>query len=244
MAEIADIEARTIAAEDAVQAAAADAKAKAETAAKLGLAAGQLKTEVETLAKLLMPAGDSGLPPILDQIKVAAGYEMALAAALGEDLDVPAAEEAPVHWRVNAASGNDPALPKGVEPLIDHVAGPPELTRRLRQVGIVAQADGPRLQTHAGRPASGWSPARATCGAGTGSSPPPRAPWPPPAGSPSAAASAHWPRRRRSRARPPRKPAPRPRLPPSGIARRRPRSATCASCGARRRPSSPRRATC
>jgi chromosome segregation protein len=51
-----------------------------------------------------------------------------------------------VHWRVNAASGTDPALPKGVEPLIAHVAGPPELTRRLRQVGIVSQADGPRLQ--------------------------------------------------------------------------------------------------
>jgi chromosome segregation protein len=146
MAEIADIEAKTIAAEDAVQAAAADAKAKAETAAKLGLAAGQLKTEVDTLAKLLMPAGDSGLPPILDQIKVATGYEMALAAALGEDLDVPAADTAPVHWRINAASGTDPALPKGVEPLIAHVAGPTELTRRLRQIGIVARSDGPRLQ--------------------------------------------------------------------------------------------------
>ena len=136
MAEIADIETRTIAAEDAVQAAAADAKSKAETAAKLGLTAGQLKTEVETLAKLLMPAGDSGLPPILDQIKVAAGYEMALAAALGDDLDAPA-PEAPVHWRLNAAAEPDPALPAGVEPLVAHVAGPPELTRRLRQIGVV-----------------------------------------------------------------------------------------------------------
>ena len=84
MAEIASIEGETLAAEEAVQAAAADAKAKSEAAAETGLAAGQLKTEVETLAKLLMPAGDSGLPPVLDQIKVAAGYEMALAAALGD----------------------------------------------------------------------------------------------------------------------------------------------------------------
>ena len=43
------------------------------------------------------------LPPILDQIKVEAGYEMALAAALGDDLDAPVADAAPVHWRLNAA---------------------------------------------------------------------------------------------------------------------------------------------
>ena len=91
MAEIAKIEAETLAAEEAVQAAAADAKAKSEAAAEAGLAAGQLKTEVETLAKLLTPAGDSGLPPVLDRIKVEAGYEMALAAALGDDLDAPVA---------------------------------------------------------------------------------------------------------------------------------------------------------
>ena len=107
-----------------MQAAAADAKAKSEAAAEIGLAAGQLKTEVETLAKLLTPAGDSGLPPMLDQIKVAAGYEMALAAALGDDLDAPAAAEAPVHWRLNAATEADPALPEGVEPLVAHVDGP------------------------------------------------------------------------------------------------------------------------
>ena len=104
MAEIAKIEAETLAAEEAVQAAAADAKAKSEAAAETGLAAGQLKTEVETLAKLLTPAGDSGLPPVLDRIKVEAGYEMALAAALGDDLDAPVAADAPVHWRLNAAA--------------------------------------------------------------------------------------------------------------------------------------------
>jgi chromosome segregation protein len=146
MAEIADIEARTVAAEEAVQSTAIDSRAKSEAAASLGLTAGQLKTEVDTLAKLLMPAGDSGLPPVLDHIKVAAGYEMALAAALGEDLDVPAAPDAPVHWRVNAPAATDPSLPKGTQPLINHVAGPGELTRRLRQIGIVARADGPRLQ--------------------------------------------------------------------------------------------------
>ena len=52
----------------------------------------------------------------------------------------------PCHWRLNAATEADPALPAGVEPLVAHVEGPPELTRRLRQIGVVAAADGTRLQ--------------------------------------------------------------------------------------------------
>src|SRR6267154_2700897 len=103
MAEIASIEAKTLAAEEAVQATSAEAKTKSVTAAETGLAAGQLKTEVETLAKLL-----------------------------GDDLDAPVAQEAPMHWRLNVGAEPDPALPRGVEPLVAHVAGPPELTRRLR----------------------------------------------------------------------------------------------------------------
>ena len=56
------------------------------------------------------------MPPILDQIRVAAGYEMALAAALGDDLEAPAAEAAALHWRLNAAAERDPVLPPGAEP--------------------------------------------------------------------------------------------------------------------------------
>ena len=150
MAEIANIEAGTLVAEDAVQAAAVEARTKRDAAVEAGLAAGQLKTEVETLAKLLTPAGDVDLPPVLDAIKVEAGYEMALAAALGDDLDAPLAPAAPVpstvHWRLNPGDGTDAPLPGEVEPLIAHVAGPPELTRRLRQIGVVDAAEGPRLQ--------------------------------------------------------------------------------------------------
>jgi chromosome segregation protein len=150
MAEIANIEACTLVAEEAVQAASVEARTKRDTAVDAGLAAGQLKTEVETLAKLLTPASDVDLPPVLDAIKVEAGYEMALAAALGDDLDAPLAPEAPVpstvHWRLNPGDGTDAPLPTEVEPLIAHVAGPPELTRRLRQIGVVDDAEGPRLQ--------------------------------------------------------------------------------------------------
>jgi chromosome segregation protein len=146
MTEIAVIEAQALAAEEAVQAAAVEAQAKSEAANEADLAAGKLKTEVETLRKLLQPSDDSGLPPILDQIRVAAGLEMALAAALGDDLEAPAAEQAALHWRLNPAPGRDPALPAGIEPLSASVAAPAELARRLAQIGLVAQAEGGKLQ--------------------------------------------------------------------------------------------------
>jgi chromosome segregation protein len=145
MTEIAVIEAQALAAEEAVQAAALEAEAKSDAASQADLAAGTLKTEVETLKKLLKPSGDSGLPPILDQIRVAAGYEMALAAALGDDLEAPAAEAAALHWRINAAAERDPILPAGAEPLSAYVTAPPELARRLSQIGLVAQSEGASL---------------------------------------------------------------------------------------------------
>ena len=146
MAHIAAIEAEAASAEEAVQAAAAEAKAKADAAAAASLAAGQIKTEVETLTKLLKPADESGLPPVLDQVKVASGYELALAAALGDDLDAPTDPAAPVHWGRSGGGETDPALPKAIEPLAARVSGPRELTRRLKQIGVVRRADGPRLQ--------------------------------------------------------------------------------------------------
>jgi chromosome segregation protein len=150
MAEIAAIETKTVAAEEAAQAASAHAKASSDAAAQARLAAGQIKTEMETLAKLLKPADESGVPPVLDQVKVASGYELALAAALGDDLDVPVAPPgapgAPARWSLNPGGDTDPPLPKAIETLGSHVMAPPELARRLRQIGVVAQADGRRLQ--------------------------------------------------------------------------------------------------
>jgi len=146
MADIAEIERKTVAAEEAVQAAAANAKTSSDAAAQATLSAGQIRTEMETLAKLLKPADDSGIPPVLDQVKVASGFELALAAALGDDLDAPVADEAPARWTVNPGGEMDPGLPKAVEPLAAHVIGPPELGRRLKQIGVVAGPDGSRLQ--------------------------------------------------------------------------------------------------
>jgi chromosome segregation protein len=111
------------------------------------LAAERLAVEVETLFKLLKPQGEAIFPPIVDSVTVEPGYETALGAALGEDLEAPVTANSPMHWRHTKAEAGDPALPKGVEPLAARVTGPPELARRLAQIGVVTAADGARLQT-------------------------------------------------------------------------------------------------
>ena len=104
----------------------------------------RIDTEARTLSKILNVAHKSMWPPVLEAISVAKGYETALGAALGDDLDAPTASASPQHW-AGADAGGDPALPEGVELLSVHVKAPAELARRLAQIGLVARADGPRL---------------------------------------------------------------------------------------------------
>ena len=102
----------------------------------------RLETEVRTLQKLLAPAAGGRWPAVLDSIAAAKGYETALGAALGDDLDASADTGAPAHWSESGDGESDPALPDGIEPLAKHVRGPAALARRLRQIGVVARADG------------------------------------------------------------------------------------------------------
>ena len=78
---------------------------------------------------------------MIAQVTVAPGYEKALAAALGADLDLPVADEGGADgWRALVAGTDDPSLPAGIEPLGAAVDGPPALGRRLAQIGVVADA--------------------------------------------------------------------------------------------------------
>ena len=128
-------------------------RARRETAMKQAMRSGQLATEVATLKKLLMHSGSDTSSPIVDQLEVEPGFEIALGAALGDDLAAPADEASPIHWRsldgdLPAGAHGDPALPDRATPLTAHVHGAPELHRRLAQIGIVARGDGPHLQPH------------------------------------------------------------------------------------------------
>ncbi|EFL88905.1 chromosome segregation protein SMC [Ahrensia sp. R2A130] len=134
-----------------------EAERQAETAREADQAARQplveaqaelnrIETEARTLSKMLNAGGKDLFPAALDQIKVAAGYERALGAAFGEDVDAPLDASAPSYWSDdNRVSGADPALPEGSQSLLEHVDAPEALHRRLSQTGIVEAAEGALL---------------------------------------------------------------------------------------------------
>ena len=108
--------------------------------------------ERDALTKALAQGGAG-----LAEVRAEPGFERALAAALGDDLEAAIGGDGPRRWIGSAAQAGDPPLAEGLEPLAAHASTPPELTRRLNQVGV-ADADtgqplaiGQRLVTRDGR---------------------------------------------------------------------------------------------
>ncbi|MER9666903.1 chromosome segregation protein SMC [Mesorhizobium sp. M0185] len=140
-------EAAAIAAEQAVAEARAGESAARPPVQDAKAELARIETEARTLAKILNAASGDLFPSVLEQISVERGYETALGAALGEDLDVPLDRSAPVHWGQSEIQPADAALPEGIRNLASVVRAPAQLARRLAQIGIVEAADGRRLQT-------------------------------------------------------------------------------------------------
>ncbi|MGF1454332.1 MAG: chromosome segregation protein SMC [Alphaproteobacteria bacterium] len=107
-----------------------------------------LKAEAKTLATLCQSADGDIWPPILDAITVTPGFEKALGAALGDDLEVSADTDAPMHWAALPALESARPLPAEARPLSDVVDAPAVLARRLSQVGVVDDREGKALQAH------------------------------------------------------------------------------------------------
>jgi chromosome segregation protein len=105
----------------------------------------RLETEARTISKLVNGETKNLWPPIIDGVTVAKGFEKALGAALGDDLDAPVDPSAPMRWTNAGVSEGDPALPAGVDALASHVDAPIELARRLAQIGVVARDRGAEL---------------------------------------------------------------------------------------------------
>ena len=123
-----------------------DAAETTRAAARADLA--QIDAEIAALTRATQRTGKEKL---LDRLAPAAGYERALAAALGDEL-----EGDPAAWTGAAPQPGDPAPPPGTTPLADHVTAPAALARRLAQ-SFVADTDdgqplavGQRLVTPAG----------------------------------------------------------------------------------------------
>jgi chromosome segregation protein len=120
--------------------------AVARDEAESGLAAARAalsaaKAERDALARAL----DHGGGAALTELKAAPGYERALAAALGEDIEGVLGREGPRRWQGSEAEVGDPALAAGLESLLDHVEAPAALRRRLAQVGVADNDTGQRL---------------------------------------------------------------------------------------------------
>jgi chromosome segregation protein len=106
----------------------------------------RLETEAKTLARLLHVENKQMWPPVIDLLSVEKGYETALGAALGDDLDAPVEATAPIHWGGATVDAADSPLPGGVAPLTSFItAAPDAMARRLAQIGVVARSDGARI---------------------------------------------------------------------------------------------------
>jgi len=124
-------------------------KAESEARAALGPLQSQLRSlegELQGLERLLKGSGQtSRYPRVLHDLHPEAGFERALAAALGDDVEASLDRQAPASWQGGSPPAL-PALPQGVEALAGHVRAPGALAARLSQCGVVAKEDGGRLQ--------------------------------------------------------------------------------------------------
>jgi len=141
-----------LAAARAAQDAAEDERAKAtqaeatarEAGRKLDEQLGRFTAEARALAGLVAQAKRGGFTPALDSVSPDRGYEKALAAAFGDDLDASLDPAAPAYWGGREAPA--PTWPDGATPLGPLVKVPAVLAARLAYVALVDRADGDRLQ--------------------------------------------------------------------------------------------------
>lgn len=107
----------------------------------------RLETELRTLSKLMAGGDAGGYRTILADIGVIEGYETALGAVLGDDLEASLDAEAPRRWsELSGSQGSqDSALPGGVQSLASQIKAPPALNRRLQQIGLVTHEQGEAL---------------------------------------------------------------------------------------------------
>ena len=144
-AALAEAEAAARGAEVAHTQARAEIDATREPLATAERGVQRLETEAKTIGKLFAVESQNLWPPVADSLVVDNGFEKALGAVLGDDLDAPLDDSAPMHWAGATVDPSDPQLPDGVTALAQYVQAPPQLARRLAQIGVVDRAAGAQL---------------------------------------------------------------------------------------------------
>lgn len=143
------------------------AQAEAETAERTALTARDAAQATRAAARADLAALDSeaaalrraterkGRDRLLDHVRAAPGYERALAAALGDDLEVGLDQQANAYWSDAATASEGASAP--ADRLIHHVTAPPLLAPRLAHIIVLDTDDqrplapGDRLVTRTGQ---------------------------------------------------------------------------------------------
>ena len=97
--------------------------AAAEPAREARAALERLVGEREALARLFAQHDETDYAALVDDVTVTHGYETALGAALGDDLEASSDMDAPAAWAKLGAEALAQNLPNGVESLAAYVAG-------------------------------------------------------------------------------------------------------------------------
>ena len=122
---------------------------EADARAALSSAQGEmnaLSAETTALARLVQREAAEG-GQVLDDVRVASGYEKALGAALSDDLRAPiVSDDGPSGWVALPEYSETAPLPDGAMALIEVVTVPGVLSRRITQVGLIDAEDAGRLQ--------------------------------------------------------------------------------------------------
>ncbi len=143
-----ELEEQAIGAENFAQARAGDERKATATANEERIALKNIEAERDALTRLIGSKSKSSKSrPVIDQTTVQDGYEKALAAALGDELDLPVDEsEQGTFWRAGLMTVPGPELPADSTPLTRYVTAPEALARRLNQIGVVPDNLGDELQ--------------------------------------------------------------------------------------------------
>ncbi|NNC38654.1 MAG: chromosome segregation protein SMC [Hyphomonadaceae bacterium] len=101
----------------------------------------ELQAEQKALTRMINSArGSSEWTPVLESVEVKKGYEAALTAAFGDDLEAGLDKDVPLRW--NGADAPTASLPSGIKSLADFVKAPQALAARLSQIGLVEKSKG------------------------------------------------------------------------------------------------------
>ncbi|MEO5808962.1 MAG: AAA family ATPase, partial [Sphingomicrobium sp.] len=138
-----DLAERRLAAAEQARGAAAEARDAAESALASARAALAAATSERAALARALEQGAGGAA--LASLRAAPGYERALAAALGDDIDAALGGDSSRRWEGSEALSADPPLGAGLQRLLDHVEAPAALARRLAQVGVAEADEGQML---------------------------------------------------------------------------------------------------